>query len=51
MQAYIPEFILAGLAMLLLLAETFYKNAQIYFRADWRGGNPGDASLLHGRAL
>ena len=25
MQAYIPEFILAGLAMLLLLAETFYK--------------------------
>lgn len=25
MQAYIPEFILAGLAMLLLLAETFCK--------------------------
>ena len=27
MQAYIPEFILAGLAMILLLAETFFKKA------------------------
>lgn len=27
MQAYIPEFILAGLAMILLLAETFFRKA------------------------
>lgn len=30
MEAYIPEFILAGLAMLLLLAETFCKKAPKY---------------------
>lgn len=31
MQAYIPEFILAGLAMLLLLAETFCKKTPNLF--------------------
>ena len=46
MQAYIPEFILAGLAMLLLLAETFCKKTPKFIF-----GLIGAAGTLHGRAL